>query len=151
LVALGAYIQTSKRKIKIEDFFQIEVAKTTVLEDSEIITEIQVPELPKNSRSAFLKFAFRKSIDFPIVNCAAYLIQTGGRIAEARVCLNAVHVKPYRAVSAEQFLIGKEISKEVADDAGETAIEGAQPLGDNDFMIPVAKTLVARAVLGCFG
>jgi xanthine dehydrogenase YagS FAD-binding subunit len=151
LVVLGAYVQTSKRRIKIEDFFQIEVTKTTVLGDSEIITEIQIPELLKNSRSAFLKFAFRKSIDFPIVNCAAYLNQNGGRIAEARVCLNAVHVKPYRAVSAEQFLIGKEISKEVAVGAGEAAIEGAQPLGDNDFMVPVAKTLVARTVLGCFG
>jgi xanthine dehydrogenase YagS FAD-binding subunit len=150
LVALGAFIQTSKRKLRVEDFFRVEVAKTTVLDDAEIVTEIQIPEPPETTRSTFLKFAFRKSIDFPIVNCAAAINDAGGRVAGARICLNAVFVKPYRAVSAEQFLIGKRISKEVAEGAGEALAREAQSLGDNDFMVPIAKALVARAVLGCF-
>jgi len=85
LMALGAYVQTTKRKIHINDFFRVEVSKTTVLDDNEIVTEIQIPEPAKNSRSAFLKYAFRKSIDFPIVNCAVAVTIAGGQVESARI------------------------------------------------------------------
>lgn len=149
LVSLGALVQTSKRKIPIEDFFRVEVAQTTVLEEAEIVTEVQIPRPAETFRSAFLKFAFRKSIDFPIVNCAAAVRVEQGRVAEARICLNAVYVKPYRTTAVEQFLMGKPISAESAEGAGEILVREAQPLGDNNFMVPVAKALVSRAVLEC--
>lgn len=149
LVVLGAFVQTSKRKIPIEEFFRVEVARTTVLEEAEIVTEIRIPRPGETIRSAFLKFAFRKSIDFPIVNCAAAVQVQQGRVAEARICLNAVYVKPYRPTAVEHFLIGKPISAESAEGAGEILVREAQPLGDNDFMVPVAKALVSRALLEC--
>ncbi len=43
LIALNGEVRTSKRTIGVEDFFQVEVSKTTVLEGDEIVTEIQVP------------------------------------------------------------------------------------------------------------
>jgi len=70
LIALNGKIVTNKRPIDAEAFFDVKVPGNTVLAPGEIIKEIQVPALPAGAKSAFLKFAIRKSIDFPIVNCA---------------------------------------------------------------------------------
>ena len=40
LIALDATVKTSRRSIKAEDFFQVSIAKTTVLDDDEIVTAI---------------------------------------------------------------------------------------------------------------
>ena len=111
LIALNAKIKTSKRTLNAEDLFQVDVAKTTVLDSDEIITEIQVPEPRPGSKSAFLKFAIRKSIDFPIVNCAAMITSSSGKVTAARICLNAIAVKPYRAVKAEKTILRKRLTK----------------------------------------
>jgi xanthine dehydrogenase YagS FAD-binding subunit len=149
LIALDASILTTKRAVKAENFFQVGVAKTTVLEDDEIVTEIQIPALPKGARSAFLKFALRKSIDFPIVNCAVLMASSKGKVERARICLNAVYVTPYRAIKAEEAMTGKVLNEANAEAAGSAAVEGAKPLKDNGYMVQIAKALVKRAILTC--
>jgi xanthine dehydrogenase YagS FAD-binding subunit len=149
LIALDASIRTSKRAIKAENFFRVDVSKTTVLDDDEIVTEIQIPAPAKDARSAFLKFALRKSIDFPIVNCAVMVVSSKGKVEKARICLNAVYVTPYRARKAEEAVIGKALTEANAEAAGNAAVEGAKPLKDNAYMVQVARTLVKRAVLAC--
>jgi len=149
LIALDASIRTTKRTVKAENFFQVGVAKTTVLEEDEIVTEIQIPAPPEGARSAFLKFALRKSIDFPIVNCAVLVSSSKGKAERVRICLNAVYVTPYRATNAEQAMIGKVLNEASAEAAGSAAIEGAKPLKDNGYMVQIAKALVKRAILTC--
>jgi xanthine dehydrogenase YagS FAD-binding subunit len=149
LIALDASIRTTRRTVKAENFFQVGVAKTTVLEEDEIVTEIQIPAPPEGARSAFLKFALRKSIDFPIVNCAVLVSSTKGKAERVRICLNAVYVTPYRATNAEQAMIGKVLNEASAEAAGSAAIEGAKPLKDNGYMVQIAKALVKRAILTC--
>ena len=107
LIALDARIKTSARSIKAEDFFQVGAVQTTVLDPDEIVTEIQIPEPSGDMNSAFLKFALRRSIDFPIVNCAARIAFEDRRVCDARICLNAVYVVPYRCRAAEAGLIGQ--------------------------------------------
>jgi xanthine dehydrogenase YagS FAD-binding subunit len=147
LLALRAEIRTTKRTIGIEEFFQVQVTKTTVLDDDEIVTEIQVPKPIKGTKSTFLKFALRKSIDFPIVNCAVNITSSPGQVDAARICLNAVYVIPYRAVLAEETILGREITEGQAAASGEAAVAGAKPLKDNQYMVQIAKTLVKRAIL----
>jgi xanthine dehydrogenase YagS FAD-binding subunit len=114
----------------------------TVLAPGEIITEIRVPALPAGARSAFLKFAIRKSIDFPIVNCA---VRVGG--GAPRIALNAVAPKPYRAVKAEAALAGKPVNEANAEAAGLAAVEDAKPFAASKYKVQIAKTLVKRALL----
>ena len=147
LIALDARIRTSRRTIRAENFFQVEVSKTTILDEDEIVTEIQVPEPKNGAKSAFIKFALRKSIDFPIVNCAAMITASRNKVSDARICLNAVYVKPYRAAEAEEAIIGKKINDVNAEAAGNAAVSDAKPLHDNAYMVQVAKTLVKRAIL----
>ena len=149
LIALDARIKTSRRTLPAEDFFQVAVSRTTVLKDDEIVTEIQVPKPTEDTKSAFFKFALRKSIDFPIVNCAARISAKGGKVEAARVCLNAVHVKPYRALKAEEAMIGKALDETSAEAAGNAAVSDAKPLHDNAYMVQVASIFVKRAILAC--
>ena len=147
LVALDARIKTSRRTIRAEDFFQVEVSRTTVLDDDEIVIEIQIPTPVDGIKSAFSKFALRKSIDFPIVNCAAMITGSTGKVSAARICLNAVYVKPYRGIKAEEAIIGKEINNASAEAAGSAAVSDAKPLNDNAYMVQLAKILVKRTIL----
>ncbi|NLA75050.1 MAG: molybdopterin dehydrogenase [Deltaproteobacteria bacterium] len=146
LVALNAKIKTNRRYIEAEQFWDMVKPGSTILEKDEIVTEIQLPAPLKGVKSSFIKFAIRKSIDFPIVNCAA-MIGKG----ETRICLNAVHNKPYRCTYAEDMIKGKPINKSSADAAGAAAIEKAKTLpGDrNKWKIQIARTMVKRAILGC--
>ncbi len=151
LIALNASIKTSKRCVLAEDFFQVGVTQTTVLEPNEIVTEIQIPKPADKARSAFIKFAIRKSIDFPIANAAAMITCSNGKVFDARICLNAVHVIPYRAMEAEDAIKGKEITEGNADIAGDAGVANADPMTHNGYMVQIARTLVKRTILACRG
>ena len=147
LIALDALIKTTERIIPAKDFFTVDVLKTTVLSLGEIVTEIQIP--PTEGKNAFVKFALRKAIDFPIVNCAAAIDLSNQKITKARVCLNAVHVKPLRAIQAEEILMGKPLDSAAAEAAGAAAVSAARPLSGNAYMVRIAEAMVKRAVMGC--
>ena len=144
LIALDASVVTTDRTIPIEQFFDVKNPGNTVLNANEIITEIQIPALPAGAKSAFLKFAIRKSIDFPIVNVA---VRAGGNSAP-RIAMNAVAPKPYRATKAEQALTGKAINEASATEAGEAAVADARPaFAAARYKVQIAKTLVKRALM----
>jgi xanthine dehydrogenase YagS FAD-binding subunit len=149
LIALDAKVMTSKQSLDVENLFDVKVHRTVVLDFDEIITGFEIPRPLENSKSAFVKFALRKTIDFPIVNCAAMMTSRGGKVTSARVCLNAVYVKPYRARKAEDFMIGKEINEANAEAAGEKVVADAQPLRHNGYMVQIAKVMVKRSILAC--
>jgi xanthine dehydrogenase YagS FAD-binding subunit len=142
LIALNAKVVTTSRTLEAENLFDVQNPGNTVLAAGEIIKEIQIPAPPAGAKSAFLKFAIRKSIDFPIVNCA---VLVGG--GASRIALNAVAPKPYRATKAEAAIAGKPINEANAEAAGAAAVEDAKPLAANKFKVQIAKTLVKRALL----
>ena len=142
LIALGAKVVTTKRTLDAEEFFQVNVLSNTKLDKDEIITEIQIPV--KAEKSTYKRFAFRKSIDFPVVNVA--ISETADK--QYRVCLNAVAPVPHRCYEAEKVLNGKDITPELAEAAGEAAVIGAEPFEANKYKIQIAKTLVKRTLLG---
>jgi len=149
LIALEAKIKTTRRTIKADDFFAVDGDKTTVLDSDEIVTEIEVPIPGAGTRSTFTKFALRKSIDFPIVSCAAAIKTEKGVVKAARICLNAVYNTPYRATRAEKYIRGKPISGSNAEKAASTIATDTCPLINNSYKIQIAKTLVKRAILAC--
>jgi xanthine dehydrogenase YagS FAD-binding subunit len=144
LVALNASIKTNKKTIAAEEFWDVAIPGSTVLDADEIVTEIQIPAPASGVKSAFIKMALRSSIDFPIVNCAAAIV--GG---DARICLNAVYNKPYRATKAEDTIKGKTIDETNAEAAGAAAVSGAMALAYNKWKIQVAKGVVKKAILAC--
>jgi len=146
LVALRAKIKTNKRIIEAENFWDVMTPGSTVLGLGEIMTEIQVPTPAAGIKSGFIKFALRKSIDFPIVNCAAALGN-----GTATICLNAVYNKPYRALKAEAAMKGNPIDAANAEAAGAAVISDARALpgNRNKWKISIAQAMVKRAILAC--
>ncbi len=137
LVALGATVVTTKREVPAEEFFGAHGHRSNVLEDGEVVKEFRVP---KAEKSAFQKFALRKSIDFPVVNCA--VAATGG---ETRVALGGVHPAPWRSKEAEEA-VAAGVTADSAAKAGEAAVSVAKPLGKNAYKVDIARTLVKRTL-----
>jgi xanthine dehydrogenase YagS FAD-binding subunit len=155
LVALGASVSVvgaeGKRVIALDKFFTLpsegSIRRENVLRNDEIITHIQVPASPLAARSTYLKFKERESMDFALASVAA-AVQLGANntIAQARLVLGGVAPIPWRASAAEEFLVGKPISKEVLAETATLALKGAEPLEKNAYKVPLTKTLVRRAL-----
>ncbi len=157
LLAFGASIVTNKKTWAAKDFWGVVGEKATNLAADEIVTEIQFPAVAAGSKSAFTKFALRKSFDFPIVNCAAVITQASGNVSAASIALNAVHNMPRKATTAEIAIVGKPVNAANADAAGAAAVTGATAMPananttttGNSYMIQIAKVMVKRTILAC--
>jgi xanthine dehydrogenase YagS FAD-binding subunit len=143
LTVLGAKFKTTERLIAAGDFFSIGVMTATVLHRGEILTEIQIPMLSSAQKSRYKRFAFRKSIDFPVINLA---ISTD-KENNYRICLGGVAPVPHRALQAEALLKGREITQALAEEAGLLAAEGAIPYEANAYKVQLIKTLVKRELM----
>lgn len=155
LVALGASVSVAgsegKRIIALEKFFTLPAdgnpRRENVLKNDEIITEIQVPGSKFAAHSAYLKFKERDSLDFAMSSVAAAVAMGANKtISEARLVLGGVAPIPWRVPKAEASLIGKTLSDEVLRNSAAIALEGAKPLAQNAYKIPLTQTLVRRAL-----
>jgi xanthine dehydrogenase YagS FAD-binding subunit len=160
LVALGASVEVvgaeGKRMIPLEKFFTLpsegSIRRENVLRNDEIITEVSVPASPFAARSTYLKFKERESLDFALASVAAAVeLGTGKTVKQARVVLGGVAPIPWRAPKAEEFLAGKSLSADTLASAARLALDGAQPLEKNAYKVPLAQTLVRRALAKAAG
>jgi CO/xanthine dehydrogenase FAD-binding subunit len=85
------------------------------------------------------------TIDFAAVG----LLLSGGKVAGARVCMNAVSVTPRRARESGEALRGQPVNEETAEKAGAAAVAGGKPLEHNRYIVQIARTMVKRAMLAC--
>jgi len=144
LVALNATVVTNQRSMSLIDLYG---GLATTLADNEIITEIQIPEPASGTKQTYLKWAWRKAIDFPEVGVAVVLTISGGNVTDARIVLAGVDPIPHRSTDAEDALKGSAISEATATTAGDEAVNGATTLSGNKWKVQIVKTMVKRAVL----
>jgi len=148
LVALGASIVTNKKTWAAADFFVIKGEQINSIAADEVVTEIQVPALAAGTKSTYLKFAFRKAIDFPLVSVAAIVTSAGGTVSKASIVLGGVFNSPKVATEAQTSITGKAISATTADAAGAAlAAAATAALPANKYKVQIAKTLIKRALL----
>jgi xanthine dehydrogenase YagS FAD-binding subunit len=150
VIALGAQVVTSARTLPAEELFSAENGMgSTVLSRDEIIREIRLPGIRSGSASSFIKLAFRKTIDFALVNGAAFLDLEENEVVQARICLNGVHNVPYRPAESEAFLIGKPLVESTIQEAAELALSKARPLPMNRYKVQMARSVVADVLRAC--
>ncbi|HEY9759153.1 MAG TPA: xanthine dehydrogenase family protein subunit M [Oculatellaceae cyanobacterium] len=154
LAALDASVNTvgpsGKKTIPLVDFHvapgehpNIE----TVLDKDALIESITIPLHPRNKRSHYLKVRDRASYAFALVSAAVALELDGeGVIKSARVGLGGVATKPWRALEAEKFLVGKKAGRDSYRGAGEAAVVGAKTYEHNAFKVELTKRVVVRAL-----
>ena len=155
LIALDAQMvirrRGAERVVDAADYFlgpDIDITRMTVLQPDELLTAIRIPATWAGARFYFEKVRDRQVWDFPLVNVASAIKESGGRISEARVVVGAVAARPLRLRAVEAALAGQPIAEDTATRAGELAIGGAVALRFNAYKIPLMRNLVRRAVRG---
>jgi xanthine dehydrogenase YagS FAD-binding subunit len=155
LVALDAVVEIDgsggRREVALEAFHrlpgdtpQIE----TVLAPGEMIVALRLPPSAASfaGHARYLKLRDRTSYAFALVSAACCLRMQDGRIAEARLALGGVALKPWRAREAEAVLAGQRPEAAAFDAAAETALAEARPTGASSAKITLARRVLARAI-----
>lgn len=138
------------RDVPIGKFFTLpsdNASVENVLDDAEIVTQVQIPASAFASRSTYVKFKERESLDFAMVAAAAAVeLGPDQTVRQARLVLGAVAPIPWRVPKAEAVLVGKPLNDDNIRAAAEMALEGAAPLQKNGYKVPLAKALMRRAL-----
>jgi xanthine dehydrogenase YagS FAD-binding subunit len=117
------------------------------LRPDELITAITIPNHSATALSAYLKAMDRKVWAFALVGVGVMLdIDDEQTIVDARLVLGGVAPIPWRVPAAETLLIGATPDEALFARVAEAALAEATPLAHNGYKIPLAKTLVKRAL-----
>jgi xanthine dehydrogenase YagS FAD-binding subunit len=153
LLALDATLTVRRASrewtVDAEDYFvgpAIDITRMTALKPGDLLTKLHVPGTWAGAHFYYEKVRDRGSWDFALVSVAGAFRVTGGRIQEARLAVNGVAPYPVRLQHVEQALAGAATGEETALAAGEMAVEGARPLRQNGYKVPLMRNLVRRAV-----
>lgn len=134
------------RRVGASEFF--EGHYTTALGTGDLLTHI---EFPSSAHSWAFEEVSRRPGDFALVMAAAGLDVQNGLCTSARIVLGSVADRPLRADSAEQFILGKEITEATAIEAATLATKDLRSHADihasAEYRRTVAATLVKRALL----
>jgi xanthine dehydrogenase YagS FAD-binding subunit len=118
----------------------------THLQPDELITAIELPPLTFARHSCYRKVRDRASYAFALVSVAAALDVEGGRIRNARVALGGVAHKPWRAIAAEQVLVGAPATADTFRVAAAKELEPARGHRDNAFKIELSQRLMVSVL-----
>jgi xanthine dehydrogenase YagS FAD-binding subunit len=154
LIAVAANVDLvgprGSRSIAFADLHRVANGKPdveTTLRPGEVITAFRVPAADWMRRSMYLKIRDRASYEFAIASVAVALDLQGETVKEARIGLGGMAYRPWRAVEAERYLVGKPLTAAGAESAAEAALSGAKTHGHNDYKPELARRAIVRALL----
>ncbi|WP_315757572.1 MULTISPECIES: xanthine dehydrogenase family protein subunit M [unclassified Bradyrhizobium] len=122
--------------------------RESVLAPGEMIVAVRLPAASRAfaRHARYLKVRERNSYAFAIVSAAAGLVIENGSIKQARLALGGVAAKPWRPHEAEALLAGRPADTHLFERAAEAALHDAKPSRDNAYKIPLARSLIVRAL-----
>ena len=151
LAALGAVCRISgpesSRSVAVESFHMPateDPRRETVLEVDEILTEIVLPPPAPGLQSSYRKVRTRNAWDFALAGVALAIVSDGDTVRSARVFLSGAAPIPWRAIGVEAAITGKKLDAATIAAASKAAIEGAEPLAENGYKLPLFEGLVAE-------
>ncbi|CAM5656219.1 carbon-monoxide dehydrogenase medium subunit [Streptomyces parvulus] len=158
LISLDATVHVigaeGSRAVPLTGFYRVPGEDPSVENDlrpGELITAIEVPLLPPEARSHYLKVRDRASYEFALASAAVAVTMRGTRIEAARVALGGVATVPWRAVEAEAVLTGAEASVALFRTAAHAAVAGADPRPQNAFKVELAQRTLMRSLRSVTG
>lgn len=109
----------------------------TVLKHGDLITAVDLPDLPMAANSTYRKVRDRASYAFALVSVAAAVELDGDVLRDVRIVLGGVAHKPWRATRAEAVLRGARPTEETLGAAAGAELADARPLAGNAFKVPL--------------
>lgn len=153
LVAANAAVrirrQDGERTMPLADFFALPVAERrteNMLGEDELIVAVTIPPAPSGTRSTYLKAMDRKVWAFALVGVAVTVTFAGDRVTGASIVLGGVAPIPWRVPAVEAVLMGTTLDPATIERVAATALADAEPLANNGYKIPLAQTLIRRAL-----
>ena len=116
-----------ERTLDLEDFFK--GVRKTAMGQSEIMTEVRIPPIPKGAGSAFAKIT-RVGADISKISCAVSVGRQGTRCTFCRIAMGAVAPVPLRIKDAEAIAAGREVEPALLEDIGRKVAEEIKPITD---------------------
>ena len=116
------------------------------LHSGDLILRVEIP-VASGGRSAYLQMSEKAEFDWALVSCAAAARVDGRKLTAARVVLGAVAPVPWQVEQANALLEGSELTEDLASLVANRVLEKAVPLAHNAYKIPLAQTLIRRALL----
>lgn len=159
LIAWGAKVRLAGPKphqeewLPLESFYRTprtERQRLTALKPGQLLTHVWLPEAGPQLSAAY-EVLPSEGLDWPLTAAGVTLQVELGMVTRARIVMGHVAPVPWRAVAAEQALLGKSVNAETADYTGEIAVQDATPLSMNEYKVQLAKTAVKRAILRAAG
>lgn len=117
-----------------------------VVRYNEILTEVAIPAPKPGLRASFEKLRPRGVWDFAMASLAMAVQTRGDAIEDARVVFGGIAGKPLRERAVENFLKGKMLSPDLANQAVSIALANAAPLKYNASKVDMAKGLLASGL-----
>jgi carbon-monoxide dehydrogenase medium subunit len=152
-LALGGEVKairgSQERVIRLDDFFTDYYENA--LAPDEVLTEVRIPPLPKNSVGVYTRFTTTAAEPRPLV-AVGLLLTLDGRATcrDVRLALGAVTPFPVRLRKVEEFLRGKRLSADALAQAGAIAATEIQPQSDfrgsAEYRKDVVKVIVRRTL-----
>ncbi|MFD4611842.1 FAD binding domain-containing protein [Streptomyces sp. NPDC058440] len=154
LIAMGAVVHIigahGRREVALTGFYRTPGDTPDVeneLRPGELITAVEIPLLPVDARSEYLKVRDRTSYEFALASAAVAVVLGEDDVMRwARVGLGGVATVPWRALEAEAVLTGNRASSEVFTNAARAAVAGAEPRSQNAFKIELAQRTLVRTL-----
>jgi xanthine dehydrogenase YagS FAD-binding subunit len=154
LAALGATVIVSgnkgERHIPFLDFHRLPgntPQRDNNLQRGELITAVEVPQNDAYSKNAYyLKIRDRASYAFALVSVAAALDLNGTTINNVRLAMGGVAHKPWRLITAENFLKGKAATLSNFQQAAAIATREAKGYGHNNFKLKLGPNTITEAL-----
>jgi carbon-monoxide dehydrogenase medium subunit len=115
------------RTVKAGDFF--EGIMTTARADDELVTAVELPILPADTRVGFCEFS-RRAGDFALGMALACYRLKDGVITDARLGVGGAEARPRRIAEAEAALNGRAPSPGLFEAAATAAAAAIDPLED---------------------
>lgn len=144
--------RTGERRIRLKDLHRLPgdtPDRDTVLTHGELITAVDLPPLSFSQHSAYRKVRDRASYAFALISVAAALDLSDRReaagsptIRDVRIAFGGVAHKPWRAITAENFLRGATASVENFREAADVELAQAEALNDNAFKVTMVRNTV---------
>ena len=132
LMALDASLtlQSTKgtRTVALRDFYM--GVRKTVMQPDEMLVDISFPAMATTARGTFIKLALRRAQAISIIDVAVILDTEAGSIKSAAIALGAVAPTIIRAPEAEAYLVGKQLTDDVLEEAARLTMNACKPIDD---------------------